>query len=102
MKVLTPEEIVAQAEAGSKDSKAIRASINKLYRLQDESHLWPISGEFNVTDRAIKRVWAFEAQSDKLCPLGYALAVDAEISRIVNDQKNWSCNRVEFYEQRSL
>jgi hypothetical protein len=94
---LTPEEIVSKSEAGIGD--AIKA-INKLYRLQDESHLWPICGEFSVTDRAIRKVRAFEAQSDKLCPLGYALAVDAEISRIVNDQKNWSCNKVEFYEQR--
>ena len=99
MNRLTAEEIVKQAEAGNSSERAITTAINSMYRQQDESHLWPISGEFNVTERAVRHVREFERLSDKLCPLGYALAIDAEMSRLVNDEKNWSCNKREFYER---
>lgn len=54
--------------------------INKLFRANDESHLWPVSGAFNVTDRAIRRLRraGLEYFDD------YASALDAEISLIVN------------------
>ena len=57
--------------------------INKFYRCQDESHLWPINNKFNVTDRAIRKV----RQMD--CPvsgLEYCYALEGEISRLVNKE----------------
>jgi hypothetical protein len=57
--------------------------VNHAMRLLDQSDLWPISSRFNVTDRAINRVrreGALEVSSMQ----EYILAVDAEISRIVN------------------
>lgn len=56
--------------------------INKLFRQHDTSTLWPICGQFNATERAIRRLRRTGyAYMDNL---EYALALDAEISRIVN------------------
>ena len=45
---------------------------------------WPIRHKFNVTERAIRRVsWLFPG----LQGLEYYLAVDNEIGKIVNDEK---------------
>ena len=96
---LTAEEIVQQAEAGN---RSVKASINKLYREQDESHLWPISGGFNATERAIRRVREVKRVNGGMSPLEYAYAIEGELSEIVNNNKNWSCNRVEFYEMKNL
>ena len=63
-----------------------RAAINKEYREKDESHLWPIRGRFNATERAIRNVRAFERDSGiALEDLEYEEALDAEITRIVNN-----------------
>lgn len=63
----------------------IRA-INKAFRLADESHKWPISGKFNVTERAIRNV----RRSGRVTGgLPYCETLDREISNIVNDPKNW-------------
>ena len=61
--------------------------INKRYRAADESHLWPICNKFNATERAIRNV-------RKLCAAigpcdDYAAELDAELTRIVNNEKNW-------------
>ena len=68
------------------NEKEVRA----LFREKDESHLWPISGRFNVTERAIRQLR--KAQRDGLVidsPIEYALALDEQISQIVNDENNW-------------
>lgn len=68
------------------DDMSIR-QINRLFRKHDESHLWPVSGEFNVTERAIRRL-----QRNILPNIGptggieYAQMLDNEISLIVNNQ----------------
>jgi len=56
--------------------------VNKEYRDKDESHLYPINGKFNVTERAIRRLRKhFGGYGD----LGdYRAALDQEISDIVN------------------
>ena len=80
---LTPYEIAAMAE--DLDGLANIRRINALFREQDESHLYPICGRFNATERAIRRIR--KAQADGACinpGLEYALALDAEISAIVN------------------
>ena len=77
-------------------SKRCRILINRMFRDQDESGKWPISGKFNVTNRAIRRVKEAERRCDvqeaerccgKMEPLAYALSVEDEIGIIVNDLK---------------
>lgn len=60
--------------------------INKYFREHDESHLWPINGRFNVTERAICKVtknWYSGTNIE------YFLAIDATIRDIVNNDRNW-------------
>jgi hypothetical protein len=81
--MLTPYQIADLAE--NYDGKTSRMIINNEFRKQDESHLWPVNNQFNVTERAIRRLRRLESQG--LCiddGLEYALSLDAEISRIVN------------------
>ena len=63
-----------------------RREVNARLRAADQSHLWPISGKFNATDRAIRTV-SRDLTVDTIEE--YEAAVDAEISRIVNDEDNW-------------
>lgn len=56
--------------------------INAYFRANDESHLWPICNKFNATERAIRNL-----RKIGLFPHGgleYFLAMEAELSRIVN------------------
>ena len=60
--------------------------INAYFRKNDDSHLWPICGKFNATERAIRRLR--KLRRDGLCVndgFEYYLALVAEISRIVNE-----------------
>jgi hypothetical protein len=69
-------------------SSTERAIINKAMRLIDDSHLWPINGEFNVTERAIRRMNKYERDSGEFdCAYSYWKSLENEISNIVND---WS------------
>ncbi len=64
--------------------------INAYFRKHDESVLWPISGQFNVTERAIRRVR--KAQHAGLCLeycASYIETLDEEMSEIVNNTRNW-------------
>jgi hypothetical protein len=75
----TPDQIAAAAERFN--GRANIAAINKAYRAQDESHKWPISGAFDATERAIRRLRREGCDS---LGLEYAYALDATISDIVN------------------
>ena len=66
----------------------IRA-INKAFRMQDESHLYPIFNKFNATERAIRKARKFAQQYGALYGLEYCLLLDSFISEIVNDPKNF-------------
>ena len=62
--------------------------INTLFREHDESYKWPILSRFNVTEQAIHALREL-CQNGVHIPDGgieYAMALDAEISRIVNNQ----------------
>ena len=59
--------------------------INRHFRREDESEKFPICGKFNVTERAIRKVRKQGLNGG----LEYYLALEAEIGRIVNDEKNW-------------
>lgn len=81
--MLTPYQIAERAERY--EGRANIAMINALYRRQDESHLYPIRGRFDATERAIRRLRRLAREGAVLVPgLEYALALDAEISAIVN------------------
>ncbi len=77
MEYLTGEEIAAM----SRD----RADVNRLFLAQDDSNLWPVSGRFNVTRRAINRVRRLEREGLVLDDLlAYALTIEQISSEIVN------------------
>lgn len=81
---MNTEAILSRAECANTDLRARRA-INRAFRKADNSHLWPVCGRFNVTDRAIRRVQKMEREGfGALTPVEYVYALDAEIARIVN------------------
>ena len=64
--------------------------INAYFREHDESHLFPICGKFDVTERAIRK--RRRLRHDGLCVsdgLEYYLTLENMIGEIVNDEKNW-------------
>ena len=81
--MLTPYQIAERSERY--EGRANIAAINRLFRRQDESHLWPINGRFDATERAIRRLRRLARDGACIEPgLEYALALDAELSAIVN------------------
>ena len=58
-------------------------TINAYYRANDTSHQWPICNRFDVTERAIRRL---RKLGYYIGGLEYFLALDGEISRIVNSE----------------
>ena len=77
MEYLTAEAIVKM----SRD----RRDVNRLFMAQDDSNLWPVSGRFNVTRRAINRIRRLEREGLVLDDLlAYALTIEQISSEIVN------------------
>jgi hypothetical protein len=71
------------------DKKTIE-NINRTFRQTDESHLWPINGKFNATERAIRKVRkSVRAGLFINDPESYRAILEDEITRIVNDERNW-------------
>lgn len=83
MEYLTSDQIAVQCD--NLDGLANIKAINKLFREQDESHLFPIRGRFNATDRAIRKARVFQRDSGAVYGLEYAYLVDGIISDIVNN-----------------
>lgn len=78
------DAIVERAERYT--GRANRAAINRAFRAADESHLWPINGRFDATERAIRRVQRYMRETgEDLTGLAYALLLDDELSRVVNE-----------------
>jgi len=86
MTIKTAEQIAFETDY--KDGIANIRAINRIYRNQDESHLWPISGRFNVTERAIRKAREFQRASGAVYGLEYCYLLDDLISKIVNDPRN--------------
>jgi hypothetical protein len=64
--------------------------INRYFRNEDESDKWPICGKFNVTERAIRKLRELRRKGMDINEgLEYYLALESEISDIVNNEKNW-------------
>lgn len=76
-------EQIADETDGKEGLSNIRA-INKIYRAQDESCLWPVNNRFNATERAIRRVRAFTRSSGAIYGLEYCYALENELSSIIN------------------
>lgn len=83
-RMLTPHEIAELAEPYN--GLANIRKINELYRAQDESHLWPVCGRFDATERAIRRAREYRRESGPCYGLEYALLVDSMLSEIVNQE----------------
>lgn len=62
--------------------------INRAFRKNDESHLWPICGKFNATERAIRRLrkWYHDYGERNMGGYEYCLSLEREISNIVNSE----------------
>ena len=59
--------------------------INAYFRKKDESHLYPVCGRFNATERAIRRVREQKRQGLECHPgLEYYLTLERELSNIIN------------------
>ena len=82
MKYLTAEQIAAACD--DLEGVANIRAINKLYREQDESHLYPVNGKFNATERAIRRVRRLAQANGPLYGLEYAYCIESVLSNIVN------------------
>jgi predicted Zn-dependent protease len=78
----TAEQIALETD--DKNGLANIRAINKAYRLQDKSNLWPINNRFNVTERAIRQVRKVSAEIGGLYGLEYCYALEAAMSHIVN------------------
>jgi hypothetical protein len=64
--------------------------INRYFRNEDESDKFPICGKFNVTERAIRNLRKQRREGMEINEgLEYYLALESEISDIVNNEKNW-------------
>jgi len=85
--ILTSEEIAELTQ--DLDGLANIRAINKLFRNQGDSHLWPIRGRFNATERAIRKARQFQKDSGAVYGLEYCYLLDHIISSIVNDERNW-------------
>jgi hypothetical protein len=78
---LTPYQIAARAGDAPTRLGSIRI-INRLFRARDDSDAWPVSGKFNATERAIRRLRRLQVVDGD--GLEYALCLHGEIGRIVN------------------
>ena len=77
------DAIVERAERYT--GRANRAAINRAFRAADESHLWPVNGRFDATERAIRNVRRFMRDAGVgLSDLEYAHPIDADLTRIIN------------------
>lgn len=63
------------------------ARINAHFRAIDQSHLWPVCNKFDATERAIRRLSALRRSGcGPADGIEYVLALDIEISNIVNGE----------------
>lgn len=81
----TAEQIADQTD--NKEGLANIRAINRIYRSIDDSHLYPINGRFNATERAIRQARKLQAASGAVYGLEYCYMIENLISKIVNDQQ---------------
>ena len=81
------EKIVSDMEDNGKSNLSVIRRINAYFRKHDESHLYPICGRFNATERAIRRVRLFMRFNGSMGGYEYIQCLDNAISEIVNDPR---------------
>lgn len=75
--------LAAVAYVGARNTSAI----NRFFRDQDDSHLSPICGKFNATERAIRKVRREFAECGMRCEgYEYALAIDCALDQIFSEE----------------
>ena len=82
--IKTAEQIAVETD--DKNGLANIRAINKAYRAQDDSHLWPINNRFNATERAIRQARKLQRESGAIYGLEYCYLLDSLISTIVNSE----------------
>jgi len=82
--IKTAEQIAKETD--NKNGLANIRAINKAYRSQDDSHLWPINNRFNATERAIRQARKLQRESGAVYGLEYCYMLDNLISSIVNSE----------------
>jgi len=80
----TAEQIATETD--NKNSLANIRAINKAYRAQDDSRLWPVNNRFNVTERAIRQARKLQRESGAVYGLEYCYMLDSLISKIINSE----------------
>jgi len=80
--MLTAEEIARQTD--HKDGIANIRAINRMYREQDESDLYPVLNKFNATERAIRQAREIQANCGAVYGLEYCYLIENRLSEIVN------------------
>ncbi len=69
---------------------AQKREINARYRTKDDSHLWPICGRFNVTERAIRQARKLAHYNGEFnSSYEYEAVLDHLCGQIVNDPRNY-------------
>lgn len=63
---------------------AFTRAVNRAFRDADESHLWPICGQFDATERAIRQAQSYRRDSGSGYGLEYIYLLDGLLSDIVN------------------
>ncbi len=66
-------------------SRAAVAAVNRALRESDQSHLAPINGRFNATERAIRRLRDYRLHHEFTYVAEYMAALEQEISHVVNN-----------------
>ena len=65
-------------------------AVNREFRQNDESHLWPICGRFSVAERAIRQARSYLRNGMECDSVDeYRALLDSLESSIVNDECNW-------------
>lgn len=65
-------------------TRGVLVAVNRAFRETDTSHLWPINGDFNATERAIRRLRKQRQHIEFTYVIEYIAALETEISQIVN------------------
>ena len=68
------------------DEPQFTREVNLYFREQDESHLWPINGRFNATERAIRKARQYRRDTGSGYWLEYIYLLDSLIEEIVNEE----------------
>lgn len=69
----------------SEINELTKRQINALLRKEDDSHIWPICGRFNATERAIRKLKRLEKEGLEVNKgLEYYLTLNDIISQIIN------------------